>query len=73
MFPHDVEVAFKGAGDFDSGQDNRTFPGSVAADLDITPEQWDRVLQVNPRGMFLVAQAVELLRQERAADEVPPL
>jgi NAD(P)-dependent dehydrogenase (short-subunit alcohol dehydrogenase family) len=26
--------------------------------LDITPEQWDRVLQVNLRGMFLVAQAV---------------
>jgi NAD(P)-dependent dehydrogenase (short-subunit alcohol dehydrogenase family) len=26
--------------------------------LDILPEQWDRVLQVNLRGMFLVAQAV---------------
>ena len=26
--------------------------------LDITPEQWDRVLRVNLRGMFLVAQAV---------------
>ncbi len=26
--------------------------------LDIRPEQWDRVLQVNLRGMFLVAQAV---------------
>ena len=25
----DVEVAFKGANDFDSGQDNRTFPASV--------------------------------------------
>ncbi len=34
----DVEVAFKGANDFDSGQDNRTFPGSVAAKLEALPE-----------------------------------
>ncbi len=34
----DVEVAFKGANDFDSGQDNRTFPASVASDLEALPE-----------------------------------
>ena len=34
----DVEVAFKGANDFDSGQDNRTFPGSVVAELEALPE-----------------------------------
>ena len=34
----DVEVAFKGANDFDSGQDNRTFPASVASDLEELPE-----------------------------------
>ena len=30
----DTEVAFKGAGDFDSGQDNRTFPASVVTALE---------------------------------------
>ncbi len=34
----DVEVAFKGANDFDSGQDNRTFPASVVKDLEKLPE-----------------------------------
>ena len=34
----DVEVAFKGANDFDSGQDNRTFPASVVSDLEALPE-----------------------------------
>ncbi|MET0998390.1 MAG: ABC transporter permease, partial [Marmoricola sp.] len=34
----DVEVAFKGANDFDSGQDNRTFPGSVVSKLEALPE-----------------------------------
>ena len=34
----DVEVAFKGANDFDSGQDNRTFPASVVAELEALPE-----------------------------------
>ena len=34
----DVEVAFKGANDFDSGQDNRTFPASVVQKLDALPE-----------------------------------
>ncbi len=34
----DAEVAFKGAGDFDSGQDNRTFPASVVAKLEALPE-----------------------------------
>ena len=34
----DVEVAYKGANDFDSGQDNRTFPASVVADLEALPE-----------------------------------
>ncbi len=34
----DVEVAYKGAGDFDSGQDNRTFPASVVKDLAALPE-----------------------------------
>jgi putative ABC transport system permease protein len=34
----DAEVAFKGANDFDSGQDNRTFPASVVADLEKLPE-----------------------------------
>ena len=28
----DVEVAYKGANDFDSGQDNRTFPASVVTE-----------------------------------------
>jgi putative ABC transport system permease protein len=34
----DVEVAFRGANDFDSGQDNRTFPASVVSDLEALPE-----------------------------------
>jgi putative ABC transport system permease protein len=34
----DAEVAFKGAGDFDSGQDNRTFPSSVVTQLEGLPE-----------------------------------
>jgi putative ABC transport system permease protein len=34
----DAEVAYKGAGDFDSGQDNRTFPASVVRDLEALPE-----------------------------------
>ncbi len=34
----DVEVAFKGANDFDSGQDVRTFPASVVSDLEALPE-----------------------------------
>jgi putative ABC transport system permease protein len=34
----DVEVAYKGANDFDSGQDNRTFPASVVSDLEALPE-----------------------------------
>jgi putative ABC transport system permease protein len=34
----DAEVAFKGANDFDSGQDNRTFPASVVTDLEKLPE-----------------------------------
>ena len=34
----DVEVAYKGANDFDSGQDNRTIPASVVADLEALPE-----------------------------------
>ena len=34
----DVEIAYKGAGDFDSGQDNRTFPASVVEDLERLPE-----------------------------------
>ena len=34
----DVEVAFKGANDFDSGQDNRTFPASVVSKLEALPE-----------------------------------
>jgi putative ABC transport system permease protein len=41
----DVEVAFKGANDFDSGQDNRTFPASVATDLEKLPE----VKSANPQ------------------------
>jgi putative ABC transport system permease protein len=34
----DVEIAYKGAGDFDSGQDNRTFPASVVKKLEQLPE-----------------------------------
>ena len=34
----DVEIAYKGAGDFDSGQDNRTFPAAVVEDLERLPE-----------------------------------
>jgi putative ABC transport system permease protein len=34
----DVEISFAGAGDFDSGQDNRTFPASVVTDLERLPE-----------------------------------
>jgi putative ABC transport system permease protein len=34
----DAEVAFKGANDFDSGQDNRAFPASVVTDLEKLPE-----------------------------------
>ena len=41
----DVEVAFKGANDFDSGQDNRTFPASVVAELEALPE----VASANPQ------------------------
>src|SRR6187431_2755804 len=33
-----AEVAFKGANDFDSGQDVRTFPASVVSDLEALPE-----------------------------------
>ena len=36
-----------------------------AAFLDITPGEWDRIIAVNLRGMFLVAQAVSrLLKQQ---------
>jgi NAD(P)-dependent dehydrogenase (short-subunit alcohol dehydrogenase family) len=36
-----------------------------SAFLDITPEDWDRIIAVNLRGMFLVAQAVSrLLKQQ---------
>ena len=41
----DVEVAFKGANDFDSGQDNRTFPASVVPELEALPE----VASANPQ------------------------
>ncbi len=34
----DVEVAFEGAGDFDSASDSRTIPASVLADLEGLPE-----------------------------------
>ncbi len=34
----DVEISYEGAGDFDSGQDNRTFPASVVKDLEQLPE-----------------------------------
>ncbi len=34
----DVEIAYKGAGDFDSMQDNRTIPASVVTDLERLPE-----------------------------------
>ena len=34
----DVEISYKGAGDFDSGQDNRTFPASVVEELEKLPE-----------------------------------
>ncbi|KQZ75422.1 MULTISPECIES: ABC transporter permease [unclassified Nocardioides] len=34
----DVEIAYAGAGDFDSMQDNRTIPASVVADLEKLPE-----------------------------------
>ena len=34
----DVEISYEGAGDFDSGQDNRTFPASVVEDLERLPE-----------------------------------
>jgi putative ABC transport system permease protein len=34
----DVEVAYKGANDFDAQQDNRTIPASVVADLEKIPE-----------------------------------
>jgi putative ABC transport system permease protein len=41
----DVEVAYKGANDFDSGQDNRTFPASVVKKLEALPE----VASANPQ------------------------
>ncbi len=44
----DVEVAFKGANDFDSGQDNRTFPASVVAELEALPE----VASANPQNVL---------------------
>ena len=34
----DVEVAFKGANDFDSVQDNRTMPGCLVDELEALPE-----------------------------------
>lgn len=34
----DVEIAFEGAGNFDSRQDNRTIPASVVKDLEALPE-----------------------------------
>ena len=44
----DVEIAFKGANDFDSGQDNRTFPASVVAELEALPE----VESANPQNIL---------------------
>ena len=41
----DVEVAYKGANDFDSGQDSRTFPASVVPKLEALPE----VASANPQ------------------------
>jgi putative ABC transport system permease protein len=41
----DVEVAYKGANDFDSGQDNRTFAASVVPKLEALPE----VASANPQ------------------------
>jgi putative ABC transport system permease protein len=34
----DTEIAYKGAGNFDSGQDNRTIPASVVKELEKLPE-----------------------------------
>ena len=34
----DVEVAYKGANNFDSVQDNRTIPGSVVDEIDALPD-----------------------------------
>ncbi len=45
----DVEVAFQGAGDFDSGEDNRTFPASVVTDLEQLPE----VASAHPQNALL--------------------
>jgi len=50
----DVEVAFKGANDFDSGQDNRTFPASVVSDLEALPEVRSANAQNTLQSVFVI-------------------
>ena len=50
----DVEVAYKGANDFDSGQDNRTFPASVVSDLEALPEVGSANAQNTLQTVFVI-------------------
>ncbi len=45
----DAEVSFAGAGNFDSGEDNRTFPASLVAELERLPE----VASADPQNSLL--------------------
>jgi putative ABC transport system permease protein len=50
----DVEVAFKGANDFDSGQDSRTFPASVVSELERLPEVASAHAQNTLQSVFVI-------------------
>ncbi len=50
----DAVVAYEGAGDFDSGEDNRTFPASVVADLERLPEVGSAHPQNELQSVFVI-------------------
>ncbi len=50
----DAVVAYEGAGDFDSGEDNRTFPAGVVADLERLPEVGSAHPQNELQSVFVI-------------------
>ncbi len=57
----DVEIAFKGAGDFSSGEDNRTFPASVVADLRRLPEVESAHPQNSLQSVFVIGKSGKVI------------
>ncbi len=57
----DAEVTFEGAGDFDSGEDNRTFPASVVDDLERLPEVASAHPQNNLLSVFVIGKGGKVI------------